>query len=112
MNKIIIIIGIIVLVIGGSYLFLNHENNAPIDKTSEEYISGHCDKLLHKNVRWAVCYKKDKIIDTVQRGNIYEATKTRKYDYDKVEVFNKVGGSIVVATYEGKLYFDVHSHCK
>ena len=111
MNKIITIIGIIVLLLGCSYFFLNQEENT-IDKTSEGYISEHCDELLHKNVPWAICYKKDEVITTVQHGNIYEATKTKKYDYDKVEVFNKIGGSIVIATYEGKLYFDVHLRCK
>lgn len=112
MNKIIIILGIIVLLLGCSYLFLNQEDNTPIDKNSEKYISEHCDELLHKNIRWAVCYKKSEVITTVQYGNIYEATKTKKYDYDKIEVFNKVGGSIVVATYQGKLYFDIRVRCK
>jgi len=70
-----------------------------------------CDKLIHKGVKWGVCYKKGEVVATISSGNIYDATVTKKYDYDKIEVYDKVGGDIIFATYEGRLYFDIKPRC-
>ena len=112
MNKILFIIGFIIGIAVGLFFLFHSQNSEVEDKTSKEYIAEHCDKLIHKNVRWAVCYRKGKIVATVEGGNIYEATKTRKYDYDKIEVFDRVGGSVVLATYQGRLYFARKPRCR
>jgi len=66
-----------------------------------------CDTLLHKGAPWTVCYRDGEIVATSGYVNIYRADATKKYDFDKIEVFNKIGGSIVIATYEGKLYVGI-----
>ena len=102
MNKLLIIAGIILL-IGGIILFFNHS----ILPTNKE----KCDKLLHRDVQYALCYENDKIVVTTQHVNIYKATETKRGRYDKIEVFDKPGGEII-KTYKGALYFGLRVECK
>ena len=93
----------IVLLVGCLFLIFGHDTDiSPNEK---------CDKLLYRDVQYAFCYKDDKIVVTTQHVNIYRATETRGWSYDKVEVFDKPGGK-VIATFEGKLYFDLKPECK
>lgn len=97
MNKKIIFLGIILILCTIWILYPGEKNNTTKD-TNENFI--------HKNVQWAKCYGKDGSIVTVQHVNIYEAKFLEKWDYKKIEVFNKPGGNII-EIYEGKLYIDV-----
>ena len=101
MNKLLIAIGIILLIVS-AILFFNYSTLFTDKK--------ECDKLLHKNVQYALCYENDKIVVTTQHVNVYKATKTHKWRYNKIEVFDKPGGEIV-KTYEGELYFDLKAKC-
>ena len=101
MNKVLIVVGIILL-IGGIVLFFNYDTLFG-DKEK-------CDKLLYRNVQYALCYENDKVVVTTQHVNIYKATETHKWRYDKIEVFDKPGGEIV-KTYEGELYFGLRAEC-
>ena len=101
MNKILIAVGIILLVVG-IVLFFNYDS---LFNDKEK-----CDKLLHRNVQYALCYENDKIVVTTQHVNIYKATETQMGRYDKIEVFDKPGGEIV-KTYKGKLYFGLRAKC-
>ena len=100
--KLIAIIGIVLLV-GCLFLIFGHDANISPNE--------NCDKLLHRNVQYAFCYKDDKVVVTTHNVNIYKATETQRWSYDKVEVFDKPGGK-VIATYKGKLYFDLKPECK
>ena len=102
MNRLLIAVGIILLIVG-VVLFLNH-NTLFTDKEK-------CDKLLHRDVQYALCYENDKIVVTTQHVNIYKATETQMGRYDKIEVFDKPGGKIV-KTYKGELYFGLRAECK
>lgn len=104
MNKILIAVVIgVSLVIGGMFFISGHNTNISPNE--------NCDKLLHRNVQYAFCYKDEKIVVTTHNVNIYKATETQRWSYDKVEVFDKPGGK-VIATYKGKLYFDLKPECK
>ena len=102
---IVIVIGISVL-IGAIFLISGYDVNIlPI------FNRGECDKLLYRDVQYALCYENDKIVVTTQHVNIYKATKTQNWRYDKIEVFDKPGGKII-KTYKGELYFGLKAECK
>ena len=101
-NKILIVVGIILL-IGSIVLFFNYDS---LFNDKEK-----CDKLLYRDVQYALCYENAKIAVTTQHVNIYEATETKMGRYDKIEVFDKPGGKIV-KTYKGELYFGLRAGCK
>ena len=104
-KKLIVIVIGVSLVIGGIFFISGHNTDIFTDDKQ------NCDKLLHRDVPYAFCYKDDKIVVTTQHVNIYRATETQRWSYDKVEVFDKPGGK-VIATYEGKLYFGLRAECK
>lgn len=102
MNKILIVVGIILLTIG-VFFFLNYD---ALFNDKEK-----CDKLLYRDVQYALCYENDKIAVTTQHVNIYKATETQMGRYNKIEVFDKPGGEII-KTYKGELYFGLRAECK
>ena len=101
MNKILIIVGIISLIVGVVF-FLNYDT---LFSDKEK-----CDKLLYRDVQYALCYENDKIAVTTQHVNIYKATETKRGRYDRIEVFDRPGGKIV-RTYKGELYFGLRAEC-
>ena len=101
MNKLLIAVGIILLTIG-VVLFFNYDT---LFSDGEK-----CDKLLHRDVQYALCYENDKIVVTTQHVNIYKATETQMGRYDKIEIFDKPGGKII-KMYKGELYFGLKAEC-
>ena len=112
MKNVIICIVCIALIAGIGY-FLVSPNTEGVIKTSSEYSysRGNCDTLVHKNVRWAICYKNEMVVETVRHGNLYKVTASVPKDTDDyVEVYNGMDRGLI-GTYEGVLYFDIKARC-
>lgn len=111
--KVICIVGVALLIVSSISFFWLYsiENNINPKTLAYIYSGDSCDKLAHKDVPYAICYKEGKIVETIRHGNLYRATATTPKDmYDYVEVYNGMGKGLI-NTYEGALYFDIKPRC-
>ena len=111
--KVICIVGVALLIVVSISLFgfCHTGNNINLKTPAYIYSGDTCDRLVHKDVPYAICYKEGKIVETIRHGNLYRATVTTpKKTYDYVEVYNGMGKGLI-NTYEGVLYFDIKARC-